>query len=84
VKSVLEAIPVYWMSLDWIPKGVLENVQEDLFQVSLGWLHLIVLPWVSWKVVALPKYLGGWGLKKYFPLLKILGQKSLLEIDQDK
>jgi hypothetical protein len=26
VKSVLEAIPVYWMSLAWIPKGVLEKV----------------------------------------------------------
>ena len=24
VKSVLEAIPVYWLSLAWIPKGVLE------------------------------------------------------------
>ena len=24
INSILEAIPVYWMSLAWIPKGVLE------------------------------------------------------------
>jgi hypothetical protein len=29
VKSVLEAIPVYWMSLAWIPKGVLDKFQES-------------------------------------------------------
>ena len=27
-KSVLEAIPVYWMSLDWIHKGILEAVRK--------------------------------------------------------
>jgi hypothetical protein len=37
VKSVLEAIPVYWMSLAWIPKGVLEKLQ-NVFQIS-GWVH---------------------------------------------
>jgi hypothetical protein len=37
-KSVLEAIPVYWMSLAWIPKGVLENDKEDLFSVYLVWI----------------------------------------------
>ena len=25
-KVVLEAIPVYWMSLAWIPKGILEKI----------------------------------------------------------
>jgi hypothetical protein len=27
VKSVLEAILVYWMSLAWIPRGILENLK---------------------------------------------------------
>lgn len=28
VKSILDAIPVYWMSLSWIPKGVLEMIRR--------------------------------------------------------
>jgi hypothetical protein len=28
VKAVLEAILVYWMSLAWIPKGILEKVRR--------------------------------------------------------
>jgi hypothetical protein len=28
IKSVLEAIPVYWMSLSWIPKGILEKARK--------------------------------------------------------
>jgi hypothetical protein len=31
-KSVLEAIPVYWMSLSWIPKRILEKVQHIFFR----------------------------------------------------
>jgi hypothetical protein len=30
-KYVLESIPVYWMSLAWIPKGVLEIARKNLF-----------------------------------------------------
>lgn len=32
VKSVLEAIPVYWMFLSWIPKGILERVRRICFR----------------------------------------------------
>jgi hypothetical protein len=31
VKSVLEAILVYWMSLAWIPKGILEKMRKLCF-----------------------------------------------------
>jgi hypothetical protein len=37
VKSVLEAIPVFWMSLSWIPKGTLEaarNLSSDFCGVG--------------------------------------------------
>jgi hypothetical protein len=34
IKSVLEAIPVYWMS-SWIPKGILEK--ERKFSFSYLW-----------------------------------------------
>jgi hypothetical protein len=33
VKAVLEAIPVYWMSLSWIPKGILEKVRRLVFLI---------------------------------------------------
>ena len=31
IKSLLEAIPVYWMSLSWIPKGILEKARKMSF-----------------------------------------------------
>jgi len=31
VKLVLEVIPVYWMSLEWIPKGILEKSHSVCF-----------------------------------------------------
>ena len=32
VKAVLEAIPVYWMSLSWIPKGIPEEARRICFR----------------------------------------------------
>ena len=32
VKVVLEAIAVYWMSLAWIPKGILEAARRNYFR----------------------------------------------------
>ena len=32
VKSVLEAVPVYWLSLSWIPKGILEAARRIYFR----------------------------------------------------
>ena len=32
VKSFLEAIHVYWMSLSWIPKGILEATRKLTFK----------------------------------------------------
>ena len=47
VKAVLEAIPVYWMSLSWIPKGTLEPFHFMSFleccmerMYAAGWVGL--------------------------------------------
>ena len=32
VKTVMEAIPVYWMSLAWIPKSILETACKTCFR----------------------------------------------------
>lgn len=34
-----------------------------------------VMPWASWEQIALPKYLGGWGLKNIFQFSKDLAAK---------
>jgi hypothetical protein len=36
IKSVLEAIPIYWMSLSWIPKGILEKERKLFFPIYGG------------------------------------------------
>jgi hypothetical protein len=72
VKSVLEEILVYWMSLAWIPKGILENIINLCFKFLLaGSQEKVVLPWVKWYLLAIPKSLGGWGLKNIFMFEKI-------------
>jgi hypothetical protein len=77
MKVVLEAIPVYWMSLSWIPKGILEKIEDsasDLFgQESKD--HYTI-PWEKWELLARPKALGGWGLKNIFTFAKALAAKS--------
>lgn len=76
VKSVLEAIPVYWMSLAWIPTGVLEQIRRLCFAfLWKGMSELRALVWVRWEKIAVPKALGGWGLKNIFLFAKALGAK---------
>ena len=60
VKSVLEAIPVYWMHF-WIPVGIIENIRKIYFKLlsSSNYESSSGLPWTSWKVLANPKILGG-------------------------
>jgi len=60
VKAVLEAIPVYWMSLAWIPKGTLEAVRKICFRfLWSGKSDTQVTPWVRWDRIAIPKGMGG-------------------------
>ena len=76
IKSVLEAIPVYWMSLAWIPRGILEKIRRLCFAyLWKGNSEGRKLPWVSWRRIAIPKALGGWGLKDIFLFSKALAGK---------
>jgi len=77
VKSVLEAIPVFWLSLAWIPKGTLESIRRICFRfLWSGKKDVQVTPWVNWKRIAIPKGLGGWGLKNIFLFSKALAAKG--------
>jgi hypothetical protein len=65
IKLVLEEISVYWMSLSWIPKGILEKERKICFSYPWrGNKEKKVLPWVWWERIVVLKDLGGWGLKK--------------------
>lgn len=62
IKSVLEATPVYWMSLAWIPRGILSRIQ-NLCYIFL-WKSRQegrIFAWARWELIALPKKWGGWG-----------------------
>jgi len=64
LKSVLESVPVYWLSLAHVPKSILEKNQEC---ASL----------VKWNTLAKPKNDGGWGLKNIYLFDQALVTKSL-------
>jgi hypothetical protein len=78
VKFVLESIYVYWLSMEKIPKSVLNSIRKRIF--SFLWsgkkfiegMHL-----ASWKKLAKPKKSDGWGLKNIFSFGKALATKSL-------
>jgi hypothetical protein len=62
VKSVLEAILVYWISLAWVPKGTLEKIRRICFKfLWAGQKESFVMPWIKWETLATPKLLGGGG-----------------------
>jgi hypothetical protein len=77
VKSVLEAILVYWMSLVWIPKGILEKARRICFKfLWVGSQKKHISPWVKWESLAVSKMLDGWGLKKIYMFSNSLSAKS--------
>ena len=78
VKSVLEAIPVYWMHF-WILVGIIEKIIKICFKFlwSGNYESSSGLPWTSWKTLACLKFLGGWGLKILVLFAKALAAKNV-------
>ena len=85
VKSVLEAVPVYWLSLSWIPKGILEAARRICFRfLWSGKQYSLVTPWVRWEKIVVPKGMRGWGLKNIFLFAQALAAKGgwrLIKVD---
>ena len=80
IKSILEAIPVFWMHF-WIPLGVIERIKILCFQfLWAGKSDFSGLPWTSWKALARPKFLGGWGLKIPVIFAEALAAKNVWNI----
>eukprot|EP00253_Pinus_taeda_P025127 PITA_25127 len=77
INSILQAIPVFWATLTWIPKGVLQKIKQicSRFMWS-GAKEDSVLPWVAWDKIARPKEWGGWGIKHLVNFSQSLAAKS--------
>jgi len=78
VKVALESILVYWLSLDKIPKSILNIIRRRMF--SFMWtekkekedIHLI-----SWDKIDKPKKLVWWGINNIYTFGKALAAKKL-------
>jgi hypothetical protein len=78
-KSVLEAIPIYWMSLAWIPKGVMEKIRRTCSRfIWSGSEDKYTQPWTKWEMYCDAKSIGRLGTQKYFSVLQGPGDKGLL------
>ena len=74
--AVLEAIPVYWMALAWIPKSIMNKTKRICTTfLWLGKKYQKVPPWVKCDQIARPKSMGGWGIKNTFFFAKALVEK---------
>eukprot|EP00253_Pinus_taeda_P010718 PITA_10718 len=64
IKSVLEATPVFWMALAWIPRNILSRLQQLCNRyLWAGNQDKKIFTLISWQKIAFPKRWGGWGLK---------------------
>ena len=74
---------MYWMTLAWIPKGILEKAYFTYFHFLLsGKQDAQLTLWVRWENIAVPKGFGGWGLKNIFLFAKSLAVKGSWRIIQ--
>jgi hypothetical protein len=76
VKTILERISVYWLSLAKITKCVLNSIRRRIYSfLWSGKKEKEVIHLSNWKKIAKPKKAGGWGIKNIF----MFGQ-ALVEI----
>eukprot|EP00253_Pinus_taeda_P008844 PITA_08844 len=77
VSSVLQAIPVFWAALTWIPRGIIHKIKQICSRfLWSGSKESSVLPWVAWDKIARPKEWGGWGVKQLADFCQSLAAKS--------
>jgi hypothetical protein len=66
VKPVLDATPVYWHLLTYIPVGIQKKIRKLLIQfLWSGKKENDVIPLVNWKRISKPEMFGGWRLKLF-------------------
>jgi hypothetical protein len=67
VKSVMEGQPVYWMSMESLPRTVINKIRKVMFHFLWNGrsdsqqYHLC-----RWEILSRPKRNGGWGFRNLF------------------
>ena len=78
LKAVLQSIPIYWASIAYIPKGILTKIRNKCLSfLCTASKQAEGISLVKWRVIALPKELGGWGVKNMELFCKSLAAKNL-------
>ena len=76
IKSMFEAIPIYWMNFSWIPKGILNRIQQICCRFLWRGKNVgQTFAWVHWDRIGKPKKWGGWGIKDLHIFAKALAAK---------
>jgi ribonuclease HI len=76
-KSVLEAVPIYPMMTEKIPKSCLEDIHRIQRNFIWGeYENVRKFHAVNWNVVTLPKWMGGLGLRN----LDVMNQACILKL----
>ena len=70
---------IYYVQL-WIPLSVIEKIIKICFKFLWDVYDLSGLRWNSWRSLANPNFLGGWGLKIPVLFAKALAAKSAWNI----
>jgi hypothetical protein len=69
---------MYWVSIAKIPKGILHKIRKLCFQfLWVGNAEKISYSSIKWSKLAMPKELGGWGIKNLVWLFRALAAKSM-------
>jgi hypothetical protein len=67
LKSVLESQPIYWMSMETIPRSVLNKIQKLMFNfLWSGHKETQHYHLCRWDLLSRPKKCGGWGFHNLF------------------
>jgi hypothetical protein len=75
--SVLQSIPVYWLSLVKLPTSVIHRIQLMLTKfIWKGGKKCTGFHLTKWKNIAKPKLFGGWGIKHLSWFAQSLAAKS--------
>jgi hypothetical protein len=80
--SILSSIPVYWASVAKIPKGILSKIRKMCFHfLWLGHKEAGGVTLVKWSRLAMPKEMGGYGIKKHILVLHFFNNKEFTNVD---